>query len=524
MTARRTHIWRLLKWGRVLARHGALRGIEKDRHAPAPVKRLCRMARFGARQGAEPDYAGAFQAIGPTAIKLGQALATRPDLVGEGPARNLLTLQDSLPPVDFALIRARIEDSFECPLEQVFATFDETPIGAASIAQVHAATTPDGRKVAVKVLRPGIREQFTRDVETYEWAAAHLEAFGGEAARLRPRAVIANLKRWTVRELDLRREAASASELAEGMKSVDGYRIPAIDWDRTTGQVLTLEWVDGIKMSNLDALREAGYDMPKLARKLVLTFLKQAISSGFFHADMHQGNLFVQGSPEEPTIVAIDFGIMGRINRQARLWLAEILYGLTTGNYKRVAEIHFEAQYVPSYHSMEDFATALRAVGEPMRGKPVSELSVGQMLDGLFAITRDFDMAVQPHLLLLQKTMVMVEGLATALDPQINMWDVAAPFVKSWIRDELGPESVIADRAREDLATLARLPALIRRIEERFPAKGAAPEQAPLPEIDLIWERNRKRKPDGNHLGGYILAAIVGGITAWAVTYGYWML
>ncbi|MBH0112203.1 2-polyprenylphenol 6-hydroxylase [Novosphingobium sp. YJ-S2-02] len=518
-----THVWRLLKWGRVLARHGALRGIENDRNAPLPVKRLCRLARFGARQSDEPDYAGAFEAIGPAAIKLGQALATRPDLVGEGPARNLLSLQDNLPPVDFALIRGRVEDSFGRTLEDLFESFDETPVGAASIAQVHRAVTREGRQVAVKVLRPGIREQFNRDVETYEWAAAHLEVLGGEAARLRPRAVIANLKRWTLRELDLRREAASASELAEAMRAVEGYRVPAIDWDRTTGQVLTLEWIDGIKMSNVDALREAGHDLRALAHRLVLTFLKQAISSGFFHADMHQGNLFVQGEPGESTIVAIDFGIMGRINRQARLWLAEILYGLTTGNYRRVAEIHFEAQYVPSYHTVEEFATALRAVGEPMRGKPVSELSVGQMLDGLFAITRDFDMQVQPHLLLLQKTMVMVEGLATALDPEINMWDVAGPFVKEWIRDELGPEAMIADRIHEDLDTLMRLPALVRRIEERFPPKGAAPEQAPLPEIDLVLglgrDKSQRRKRDGNHWGGYILAAAVGGIAAWAGTF-----
>lgn len=521
MTTTPVHIARLLKWGRVLARHGALRGIENDRNAPAPVKRLCRIARFGARQPLEPDYAGAFQEIGPAAIKLGQALATRPDLVGEGPAHNLLTLQDSLPPVPFSEIRAQIESTFGRPLEAIFASVEETPVGAASIAQVHRAVTPDGRDVAVKVLRPGIREQFARDVETYEWAAAHLEVLGTEAARLRPRAVIANLKRWTLREFDLRREAASASELADAMKGIDDYRVPDIDWDRTNGSVLTVEWIDGIKMSNLPALREAGHDMPALARRLVLTFLTQAISCGFFHADMHQGNLFVQGGPDHTTIVAIDFGIMGRINRQARLWLAEILYGLTTGNYRRVAEIHFEAQYVPSYHTVEEFATALRAVGEPMRGKPVSELSVGQMLDGLFAITRDFDMAVQPHLLLLQKTMVMVEGLATALDPEINMWDVAAPFVKGWIRDELGPEAVIVDRVREDIETLMRLPSLVRRIEERFPPKGGAPEQAPLPEVELIWDR-RRRKRESNHWGGYALAAILGGAAAWALT--YWTL
>lgn len=509
---------RLLKWARVLARHGALRGIENDGNVPVAVKRLCRIARFGARQSAEPNYAGAFSEIGPAAIKLGQALATRPDLVGEMPARNLLSLQDSLPPVPFSVIRQQIETSFGRPLTDLFSSIEENPVGAASIAQVHRAVTTDGRVVAVKVLRPGIREQFTRDVETYEWAAAHIEALGGEAGRLRPRAVIANLKRWTLREFDLRREAASASELSDVMRGVENYRVPDIDWDRTTGAVLTLEWIDAIKMSNLDGLRAAGYDLPMLARRLVLTFLTQAISAGFFHADMHQGNLFVQGTPEEGgTIVAIDFGIMGRINRQARLWLAEILYGLTTGNYRRVAEIHFEAQYVPSYHTVEEFATALRAVGEPMRGKPVSELSVGQMLDGLFAITRDFDMQVQPHLLLLQKTMVMVEGLATALDPDINMWDVASPFVKHWIRDELGPEALVADRLREDMATLLRLPALMRRIESRFPMEGAAPEQAPLPDVKLLLDRRAGHQSRSTPWAGYGLAVLAGGVATWVV-------
>jgi ubiquinone biosynthesis protein len=236
---------------------------------------------------------------------------------------------------------------------------------------------------------------------------------------------------------------------------------------------------------------------------------------------MHQGNLFIEA---DGTIAAIDFGIMGRINRRARQWLAEILYGLTTGNYRRVAEIHFEAQYVPSHHSVEEFATALRAVGEPMRGKPVSELSVGQMLDGLFAITRDFDMQTQPHLLLLQKTMVMVEGLATALDPKINMWDVSAPFVKAWIRDELGPEATIADRLREDTQTLLRLPELIRRIEDRFPAKGGAPEQPPLPDVPLVWER--RPRGQGAAISGWLshgLAILAGGGLAWLALQQGWL-
>ena len=504
MTRPSTHIFRLLKWGRTLAKHGALRGIERDANTPQPVRRLMRVARFGTIQPKEPDYAGAFRAIGPAAIKLGQTLATRPDLVGEEAAHNLLSLQDSLPPVPFAQIREQIERSFERPLEELFSHVDEEPVGAASIAQVHKAVTTEGRDVAIKVLRPGIREKFAEDIATYEWAAAHLEALGGEAKRLRPRLTIANFKRWTNQELDLRREAASASELAEAMRGVAGYHIPDIDWDRTNGRVMTIEWIDGVKISNREALVAAGQDLPDLAQRLVLAFLTQAIAGGFFHADMHQGNLFVKA---DGTIVAIDFGIMGRIDLRARQWLAEILYGLITGNYKRVAEIHFEAQYVPSYHDVGEFATALRAVGEPMRGKPVSELSVGQMLDGLFAITRDFDMQTQPHLLLLQKTMVMVEGIATQLNPEINMWDVAAPYVRDWIRGELGPEAALADRIREDTQTLLRIPSLVRRLEEQYPPKGGAPEPPPLPEIELMWDRRERSE---RSWPGYLLAAGLG--------------
>jgi ubiquinone biosynthesis protein len=515
MTRPATHIFRLLKWGRILARHGALRAIESDRNTPPQVKRLCRIARIGTIQPKEPDYAGAFKAIGPAAIKLGQTLATRPDIIGMQPALNLLSLQDQLPPASFELVYAEIDGSLNKPASELFEYIDPVAVGAASIAQVHRARTTQGRDVAVKVLRPGIREQFARDIDTYEWAAAHLEALGGEAARLRPQLVIANLKRWTLRELDLRREAASASELRDAMVAVDGYEIPLIDWDRTSGRVLTLDWVDGIKIANIEALRAAGHDLNALAEKLVLTFLRQAISEGYFHADMHQGNLFVR---TDGTIVAIDFGIMGRINRQARFWLAEILYGLTTGNYKRVAEIHFEAQYVPSYHNVDEFATALRAVGEPTRGKPVSELSVGQMLDSLFAITRDFDMQTQPHLLLLQKTMVMVEGIATSLNPAINMWDVAAPFVRDWIRGELGPEALLADGLKKQADTLKLIPDLIRRLDEQLPKKGGAPEAPPLPPVKLIWDKGERT---GGSWWRYLVVAILASGAGAAVMWGF---
>ena len=483
MTTTVTHLWRLGRWGRTLARHGALRGIERDPNTPAPVRRLIRIIRFGARVPKQPAYADAFQAIGPAAIKLGQTLATRPDIVGEVAAHDLLRLQDALPPLPFSVIREAMERSFERPLTDLFASIDEVPIGAASIAQVHAAITTDDRKVAVKVLRPGVEAEFTRAIETYEWAAAQVEGMGGEARRLRPRLVIETFKRWTARELDLRREGASASELAEGMKAEPDFLVPQIDWARTTGKILTLEWIDGIKLSDRQALIAAGHDLPALAQKLVRAFLRQAIAEGFFHADMHQGNLFALA---DGRIVAIDFGIMGRIDRRARVWLAEILYGLITGNYKRVAEIHFEAGYVPPHHNVAEFATALRAVGEPMRGLAVKDMSIGMMLDSLFNITRDFDMQTQPHLLLLQKTMVMVEGVATALDPDVNLWETASPFVSEWIRTELGPEAFVADRLIEDFRTLARLPQLIRNIELAYPTPGGAPPAPPLREIEVI--------------------------------------
>ncbi len=483
LTATATHLFRLLKWGRTLARHGALQGIERDPMTPANVRRLCRIARFGLTMPANPNYAAALHDIGPAAIKLGQALATRPDLVGEAAAANLLQLQDSLPPTPFPAVRVQIEKALEAPIEALFSKFDEEPVGSASIAQVYRATTTEGREVAVKVLRPGIEEEFDKALETYEWAAAHVELLGGEAERLRPRMVIAYFKQWVRRELDFTREAASASELRDNMIAEPNFYVPEIDWSRTARRVLTLEWLDGIKLTKRDELIAAGHDLQQLASTLVRAFLRQAVVDGYFHADLHQGNLFAL---PDGRLAAVDFGIMGRINRQARLWLAEILYGLITGNYRRVAEIHFEAQYVPSHHNVDEFATALRAVGEPIRGLPVKQISVGRMLEGLFAITRDFDMQTQPHLLLLQKTMVMEEGVATALDPDLNMWEAAEPFLKDWLRTELGPEAYYADKIIDVVRALKKLPHLIDKIDAQYPEPGAAPPPPPLAEVEVL--------------------------------------
>ena len=505
------HFWRLIKWGRILARNGALRGLERDINTPPAFRRIARIARLGSFPPDPPAYSKAFQSIGPAAIKLGQTLATRPDLVGEAAARDLLQLQDSLPPLPFTEIKAVIEGALGKPVEALFASIDPLPVGAASIAQVHKAVTTDGQTVAIKVLRPGVEQKFASDIESYEWIAAHAAARGGELARLRPREVIATFKQWTLRELDFRREAASASELAEAMAAVPGYFVPAIDWTRTSRRVMTLDWIDGIKLSDHAALAAAGLDRIVLAKNLVNAFLIQAIGGGFFHADLHQGNIFALPGNR---IGAIDFGIMGRVNRQARLWLAEILHGLITGNYRRVAEIHFVAQYVPAHHNIDDFTTALRAVGEPIRGVAVKDISIGSMLDGLFAITREFDMQTQPHLLLLQKTMVMVEGVASTLDPEINMWEVAGPFVADWIREELGPEVVIATQVRKAAQTLIDLPDLVARIEAAYPKPGAAPLGPPLADIQVgsgsgFWRRAALMG------GSAVIGALIAVLSSW---------
>ena len=484
MTAAVVHVARLLRWGRTLAAHGALREVETSPLTPPSLRRLARVARFGSGAPKVPDYAAAFVALGPAAIKLGQALATRPDFVGAGAAADLARLQDALPPVAFAAIEKTLDASFGAPWASLFASIDPVAVGAASIAQVHRGVTSDGRDVAVKVLRPDIEADFARAIDTYEWAAAKLEAQGGEFARLRPRAIIASFKAWTLAELDLRREAASASELKAAMAAEPDFVVPGVDWARTTRRVLTIDWIDGVKLSDRAAVDALLLDRKALAATMVRSFLRQAIADGFFHADMHQGNLFIVNAPSgRMQIGVVDFGIMGRLDRRARVYLAEILHGLLVGNYRRVAEIHFEAGYVPAHHDIGEFATALRAVGEPIRGLAARDISIANLLDGLFAITRNFDMAVQPHLLLLQKTMVMVEGVALTLDPDVNMWQVAEPFVRDWMKGELGPLSRGADALVLGARVLAQLPRVFRQLVARVPIDGAAPPGPPLPDL-----------------------------------------
>ncbi len=477
------HGWRLAGDARRIARHGGLRPFETHPDVPAPARLLARLLRLGTGAPETPDHAAGLRACGPAAIKLGQVLATRPDLVGPEVAEGLRRLQDNLPPAPWARIEAELDRALPGGWRAHFSSIAETPVGAASIAQVHRATTHDGRVVALKVLRPGVEEAFAGALASYGWAAARLERLGGDFARLKPRLVIETFRQWTLAELDLRREAGNASELAEAVRGEPKVAVPRVHWDLTTRRTLALEWIDGARLTDPAALAASGADRPALAAALVRAFLAQAIGQGFFHADLHQGNIIVTA---DGRLTLIDFGIMGRLDRRARVYLAEILHGLIVGNYRRVADIHFEAGYVPPHHDPAAFASALRAVGEPIRGRSTRDISVANLLDGLFAITRSFDMPVQPHLLLLQKTMVMVEGVALSLDPDVNMWDVASPYVRDWIRDELGPEAWLADGIVANARMLRGLPALARRFVRQLPPESAAPPLPPLPAAEPV--------------------------------------
>jgi ubiquinone biosynthesis protein len=434
------HFFRLARAGFVFAREGVL-GVIDPAMVPVPARPLYKIARLFERPSSDASEARlstALAKLGPTYVKLGQFLATRPDVVGEAFATDLERLQDRMPPFPQAEAEAAVVASFEKPLNAVYASFGPS-IAAASIAQVHKATVATGgepRAVAVKVLRPGIERRFHADLTAFAYAAERAESFSAEARRLRLVEIAETLRRSVMLEMDFRLEAAALSEMAENTKDDLDFRVPTIDWDRTTKEVLTLEWIDGIPLSDRTRLQEKGFDLPKLGRDVIQSFLRHALRDGFFHADMHPGNLFVDN---DGRIVAVDFGIMGRLGAKERLFLAEILHGFITRNYYRTAEVHFEAGYVPAHHSIEDFAQAIRAIGEPIHNRTAEDISMAKLLTLLFEVTGLFDMRTRPELLLLQKTMVVVEGVARSLDPKLDMWSTAEPVVREWMTRNLGP-------------------------------------------------------------------------------------
>jgi ubiquinone biosynthesis protein len=440
------HVTRLTRAGFVLAREGVLALI--DTRALPPAARwaiaLARLIERPRAEGGAGRLAAALTRLGPTYVKLGQFLATRPDVVGAAIARDLESLQDKMPPFPQAEAEAAVAAALGKPLHQVYASFGPA-VAAASIAQVHRAEiVHEGmrRPVAVKVLRPGIERRFRSDLGAFFFAARKAEQVSLEAQRLRLTEVVATLARSVAIEMDFRLEAAAASEMAENTREDQGFRVPAVDWDRTAREVLTLEWADGTPLGDHAALKAKGFDLPALGRAVIQNFLRHALRDGFFHADMHPGNLFVD---DEGRLVAVDFGIMGRLGPKERRFLAEILFGFITRDYRRTAQVHFDAGYVPRHHSVESFAQAIRAIGEPIHNRTAEDISMAKLLALLFEVTGLFDMRTRPELLLLQKTMVVVEGVARSLDPKLDMWSTADPVVREWIERNLGPIGRLED-------------------------------------------------------------------------------
>ena len=447
------------------------------------------------RPDAGAKLARALEKLGPAYIKLGQMLATRPDIVSAAVAAALEHLQDRLPPFPEMQARAVIAQGLGHPVTALFVELGPA-VAAASIAQVHRGRTSEGAEVAVKVLRPGIEARFARDLAALELFARLATSVSAEARRLRFIAIKETLAASVALELDLRMEAAAASELYERTKAETDFRVPHVDWSRTAARVLTTEWIDGTPIRDPATLTAAGHDPKKIALVLVRSFLTHALRDGFFHADMHPGNLFVDA---QGRLVAVDFGIMGRLEPPLRRFMAGTLAGFLARDYQKVAQLHYDLAFVPPQHPIETFAQALRAVGEPIFGKSARDISIAQLLGQLFETTRRFDMQAQPELVLLQKTMVVVEGVARGLDPDFDIWEAARPVAERWVAGNLGPEARLA-RAAEGLTALGKLaedlPQLVKNAEDlsRMVAEGGVrlhPDTAQL----IAAEQERRARP-----------------------------
>lgn len=502
--------FRLIRASWVLAREGAL--AIADVEALPPVFRAG--VRFGRlierrdvkRTGRVERLTKALNRLGPTYVKFGQTLATRPDIVGAEVALDLAVLQDKMEPFDQALVPKLLADALGPRAADL--TELSPPIAAASIAQVHKAVlvTPDGtrRIVAVKILRPGIKERFRADLDSYYAGAWLAETFVRDLRRLRPTDVVKTLDRSARLELDLRLEAAAISEFSQNIEKDEGFRAPTISWDHTAETVLTTDWIDGIPVRDFAALEAAGLDRKDLAKKILQSFLLHAIRDGYFHADMHPGNLFAD--PKTGDVVAVDFGIMGRINRKERRFLADIVYGFITRNYKGMAERHFELGYVPPHQSVDDFALALRSIGEPLQGRTAEGISMAKVFGQLFTTTELFDMQTRPELVLLQKSMVIVEGVARALDPALDVWTISEPVVGDWVKREAGPLGRLEDLAeklRTAADTVSKLPDIVDKA-------GAA--------LDDYEEEKRSSAARNRRLmlvSGFWLLVVVGLLLIW---------
>ena len=483
-------LWRLFGILRRLARHGAAAPVL----AALPQATLAGLGRrWEARLPAElrnqppgRRLASALVELGPAFIKLGQFLATRPDLLGEDWAEELVTLQDRLPPFAPDKVQATIAAELGRPVEEVFLRFEEAPISAASIAQVHAAWLADGngengdeRKVAVKVLRPGVEAAFARDLSFLDDLARLAGAWIADLRRFKLPAAVAEFAGQVEVELDLRMEAAAATELKENFADDAGYRVPAVDWRRSSQRVLTLEWVEGTRIDDREALLAAGLDLTEVLSNAARVFFEQVFRDGFFHGDQHPGNLWVD---DKGRIVAVDFGIMGRLSLVQRGYLAEMLGALLARDYPALARVQFEAGFLPKSVDLPLFAQALRAVCEPIIDRPLDEISFARLLAQILRVSERFAMPVQPDLLLLQKNMVMAEGVSRRLDPRLNIWLLAQPLVEDWMRRHRGLEAQARERLGEARRLLDRVPRLLEQAEALAERQLAAqpPERPPF--------------------------------------------
>lgn len=480
---------RLIRTGATFERTGAMYVVLGGFGAPVSVRFLVRALGWpfkwlGLRGDPSlPPVVRALTALGPAYIKFGQILSTRPDIVGTEMSQQMKYLQDQLPPFPLDQAIAMVEAELGAPVEVLFDDFSE-PVAAASIAQVHKARLrEDGKLVAVKVLRPGIERAFRKDIDAFYLAARMIEAFLPSTRRLRPLDVITHFEGVVMGELDLRLEAASASEFTVNTKADKGFQVPQPLWRLSGRTVMTMDWAEGISLADNEALDAAGHDRVALGARVLQLFLSHALRDGFFHADMHQGNLKVAANGY---IIAYDFGIMGRIDAYTRKVYAEILMGFIQRNYRRVAEVHFEAGYVPADRDVEAFASALRAVGEPIFGMEANRISMAKLLAYLFEVTERFGMETRTELILLQRTMVVVEGVARSLDANINIWQVAQPVVEDYVKSHVGPLALVKDLATT-LQVLARFgPKLPRLVENLLIAQADGPKQAP-PRRGVPW-------------------------------------
>ena len=432
------------------------------------------------------------ETLGPIFVKFGQVMSTRRDLVPADIADELAKLQDRVPPFPAAVARETVERAFGWPIESIFASFDAAPVASASIAQVHFAVLKDGREVAVKVLRPGMLAAIDDDLVLLRQIAVWVERLFVDGKRLKPRQVVAEFDNYLHDELDLVREAANASQLRRNMAGLDLLLVPEMVWELCTPNVIVMQRMDGVPISHVQRLRDAGVDIPKLARDGVTIFFTQVFRDGFFHADMHPGNIQVSIAPESfGRYVSLDFGIIGTLTQFDKDYLAQNFIAFFHRDYKRVAELHVESGWVPPQTRIDELEGAIRAVCEPQFDRPLKDISLGQVLLRLFQTSRRFNVEIQPQLVLLQKTLLNVEGLGRDLDPELDLWSTAKPFLERWMEEQVGWAGLMLQLEKEAPRYVHLLPQLPRLIHAAL--QPPPPSQQRALEALLAEQRRTNR-------------------------------